>query len=194
VLDDAPVLEHDGLGRDLGEHGEVVRDEHERHAAARDEPAEQVEHFGLDRHVEGRRRLVGDQQARAAGEGHRDRDALALTAGELVRVAAHDPRRVEAHALRLRDGAGGGRATTEALVDARRLGDLAPDRADRVERRARLLEDDADLVAAQSRELAVGQPISSRPSQRMLPDAVAPSGRRPRIASAVSDFPDPTRR
>jgi hypothetical protein len=41
VLDDAPVLEHDGLGRDLGEHGEVVRDEHERHAAARDEPAEQ---------------------------------------------------------------------------------------------------------------------------------------------------------
>ena len=36
-----------------------------------------------------------------------------------------------------------------------------------------------------------GRPISSRPFQRTLPAAVAPSGSSPRIASAVSDLPDP---
>jgi hypothetical protein len=46
-------------------------------------------------------------------------------------------------------------------------------------------------AVARARGRAADQLASS---QRMLPDAVAPSGRRPRIASAVSDFPEPTRR
>ena len=39
-------------------------------------------------HVERRRRLVGDQQARVAGDGHRDHHALVHAAGELVRKVA----------------------------------------------------------------------------------------------------------
>ncbi len=38
--------------------------------------------------VERRRRLVGDQQVRLVGERHGDHDALALAAGELVRIGA----------------------------------------------------------------------------------------------------------
>ena len=40
--------------------------------------------------VEGRRRLVGDEDTRAQGEGPGDRDALALAAGELTRVGIED--------------------------------------------------------------------------------------------------------
>ena len=49
--------------------------------------AQQVQHLRLDRDVERRDRLVGDQQLRFQRERARDADALALPAGELVRVA-----------------------------------------------------------------------------------------------------------
>ena len=47
---------------------------------------EQVEYLGLDGHVEGGRRLVGYEEARLVGQGHRDHHALALAARELVRI------------------------------------------------------------------------------------------------------------
>ena len=53
-----------------------------------DEGAQQVEDLRLDRDVERRRRLVGDQQLRLAGERHRDHRALAHAARELVRIVA----------------------------------------------------------------------------------------------------------
>ena len=48
---------------------------------------EEVEHLRLHRDVEGRDGLVGDQHLRLHGERAGDGDALALAAGELVRVA-----------------------------------------------------------------------------------------------------------
>ena len=48
---------------------------------------EQLEHLRLHRHVERRHRLVGDQQLGLHGERAGDADALALAAGELVRIA-----------------------------------------------------------------------------------------------------------
>ena len=45
---------------------------------------QQRENLRLDGDVEGRRRLVREQQLRLACQGHRDHDALALAAGELV--------------------------------------------------------------------------------------------------------------
>ena len=47
---------------------------------------EQAQDLRLHHHVERGRRLVGDEQARLARERHRDQHALALAAGELVRV------------------------------------------------------------------------------------------------------------
>ena len=49
--------------------------------------AEQVEHLGLDRDVERRDRLVGDEQLGLERDRAGDADPLALAAGELVRVA-----------------------------------------------------------------------------------------------------------
>ena len=51
------------------------------------EVLEQVDDLGLDRDVERRDRLVADDQLRAQGDRPGDADALALAAGELVRVA-----------------------------------------------------------------------------------------------------------
>ena len=48
---------------------------------------QQVDDLRLDRHVERGDRLVGHQQLGAQGERPGDADALALAAGELVRVA-----------------------------------------------------------------------------------------------------------
>src|SRR5690606_21424255 len=89
---------------------------------------------------------------------HRDGDALTLAARELVRIALHDALGIgEEHPLRRLHGARPRLLLARALVDADRLGDLAPHRADRVERGLRLLEDDADLVAADACELAIRQ-------------------------------------
>ena len=48
--------------------------------------ADQLQNLRLDRDVERGGRLVGDQELGRAGERHRDHDALALAAGELVRI------------------------------------------------------------------------------------------------------------
>ena len=47
---------------------------------------QQVDHLGLDRHVERRHRLVADDDLRPQRQRPGDADALALAAGELVRV------------------------------------------------------------------------------------------------------------
>jgi hypothetical protein len=67
---------------------------------------QQVDDLRLDRHVERRHRLVADDQLRAPGQRPGDADALALAAGELVRIAlgvsgAGRPRR-SSSATRLR--------------------------------------------------------------------------------------------
>ena len=165
----------------------------ERHAVVLDERQEQIEDLRLDRDVERRRRLVGDEQARAARESRRDRDALTLPAGQLVRIPRHDALGVGKrdarglpHGPRTRLGAARrarGSAPTRRSA-GRRCGwgsgrCAAPGRRSRCRRRA---------AAASSRS---GSPSSSRPFHRIEPPAVAPSGSSPRMASAVRDLPDP---
>ena len=69
-------------------HPQVVGDEEIREAKLLLQLGEQVQHLRLDRHVECRYRLVEHQQLWVENEGASDADALTLTAGELMRVAA----------------------------------------------------------------------------------------------------------
>ena len=71
-----------------GDDPEVVRDHHQRGARVGHELLEQFEDLRLDRDVEGRRGLVGDQEPRLARQGHRNQGALAHAAGQLMRVFA----------------------------------------------------------------------------------------------------------
>ena len=56
--------------------------------------AQQVQDLRLRGHVERRGRLVGDQDARIAGERHGDHHPLAQAAGELERILVDPPRRL----------------------------------------------------------------------------------------------------
>ena len=73
--------------RDVPDHRQVVRDEHVGQAELVLQVLQQVDDLGLDRHVQRGDRLVGDDQLGPQGERAGDADALALAAGELVRVA-----------------------------------------------------------------------------------------------------------
>ena len=70
-------------------HAEIVRDEQIGEAELVLQVLQQVDHLRLDRHVERRDRLVADDQLGLERQRAGDADALALAAGEFVRVAAH---------------------------------------------------------------------------------------------------------
>ncbi len=85
-LDHAPEVHHaDAIG-DMRDHREVVRDEEVGEAEPLLQLGHQVEDLRLHRHIERRGRLVAHQELGIARKGARDRDALALAAGELVRI------------------------------------------------------------------------------------------------------------
>ena len=90
------------------------------------------------------------------GERHGDHDALALAAGELVRIAVQPllgsrnaDERQQFERARARRG-----ATAHLAMGAQRLGELVADPVERIERGHRLLEDHAELAAAIAVELA----------------------------------------
>ena len=109
---------------------------------------EQVQHLRLDRHVERRHRLVEDQHLRLGGQGPRDRDALALAAGQRAAAArATAARRGRpgrpARATRPR------RSSPEPPRCSRSTSSIEPrHRLARVEAGVRVLEDDLHLGAA----------------------------------------------
>ena len=87
-LDDLAEVHHRHPVGDVAHHRQVVGDEHVGQAELVLQILEQVDDAGLDRHVERRHRLVEHEQLGLERERPGDADALALTAGELVRVAA----------------------------------------------------------------------------------------------------------
>ncbi len=104
----AAVHDQHAVG-DLGHDAHVVGDEDDAHLHLGLEAADQFEDLRLDRDVEGRGRLIGDEQLRLAGQGHGDHHALAHAAGELVRVAREDVARLgDAHEVEHPQGLGPG--------------------------------------------------------------------------------------
>ena len=93
LLHDLAGVHHGDLVGAPGHHAEVVGHEHHRHVAVLLLLLQQVEDLGLHGDVERRRGLVGEQQRGAAGEGDRDRDALAHAARQLVGVLVETPAR-----------------------------------------------------------------------------------------------------
>ena len=86
-LDDPPEVHHRHPVAQVLDHAQVVGDEHQREVEPALQVAQQVQDLRLDRHVEGRHRLVGHEEARVDDEGAGDADPLALAAAELMRVA-----------------------------------------------------------------------------------------------------------
>ncbi len=157
-LDDLPRV-HDGdpVG-DVGDDGQVVGDVERRDLVAAAQLAHGLQHHALGGDVQAGGRLVQHQHLRARQERHRQRDALHLAAGELVRVA-----RQELVVVGQADLAQAGAGALEALlgradvVQLQQLHDLPADPDRRVERGARVLRHVGDLHAADLADLLPGQ-------------------------------------
>ncbi len=99
-LDDLAQVHHRHPVGDVPDHRQVVGDEQVGQRQLGLELVQQVDDAGLDRDVQRRDRLVQHDQLRLQREGAGDADALALTAGELLRgsgwrARAPDPTRPE---------------------------------------------------------------------------------------------------
>ena len=141
-----------------GDHAHVVGDQDDPHAKLALDLVEQAEDLGLDGHVERGGRLIGDQQARPAGQRHRDHHPLAHAARELVRIGVGALLGLgDVNPLQHLDRAVPGLLARQALVQRHRLGDLPAHRVERIERGHRLLEDHRDLVAAHPLHVGLGQ-------------------------------------
>ena len=91
LLDHLRGVHHGHVVGHFGHDAQVVGDQQDRHAHLALQGPQQIQDLGLDGDVEGRGRLVGDQQLRVAGEGHGDHHPLPHAAGELVRIVAEPP-------------------------------------------------------------------------------------------------------
>ena len=85
-----PGAHHRDAVGDVIDHREVVRDEQIGEPELFLQINQQVEDLRLDRNVERRDRLVADQQIGPQRQGAGDADALALSAGEAVRITVDD--------------------------------------------------------------------------------------------------------
>ena len=154
AFDDPPFLHHRDFVADLAGDAQIVGDEDHRHAGLALDLVQQLQDLRLDRHVERRDRLVGDQQLRLEHQRPGDADALALPAGKFVRIAAEgagiEPDMGQKRPrLLTRLGIG------HAVGDRADGQDVADGRA-RVERGEGILEDHLD-PRPQRAELGLGQ-------------------------------------
>jgi len=179
---------HHGDARgDLGDHRQTVGDEYigEREFAL--ELLQEEKNLRTDGDIEGGDGFVGDDELGLENQGARDADALALAAGEFVRIAAHG---VFVQA----DAAQDCRSALEALcrgeagfVNGKRLGNDFADAHSRIERSEGILKNHLHLAALRTQLLPLNV-SRSRPSKRSSP----PSGsinRRSMRANVV--FPQP---
>ena len=138
VLDD-PAQVHDGdpVG-EMGGRGQVVGDHQDAHPLLA-QPVQERQDARPHRDVQHRHRLVGDQQLGVEHQAGGDRDALALPAGQLVRVAVDEElgRRQPGALQRLPHLGLALLLAARDPVDEQRLFDRVADREARVERLVR---------------------------------------------------------
>jgi hypothetical protein len=119
VFHQVPAFHHGDPVGEAPHQVQVVRDQQHRHAGLALQVREQFQDLQAQGDVQGGRRLVGQQQARPAGERHGDHGPLALAAGKLVRVgggtAAPAPGQWRGASRRRRPTLPGGQPASAAL-------------------------------------------------------------------------------
>ena len=156
MLDDLAGIHDDDLVAQLGDQAQVVRHKEDRAIETVLQLAQQMDDLRLERHVERRRRFVGDQQRRVHHQRHGDAYSLAHATGKLVRVLVEPRDRVrDADETEHVGGAAllFGVRRVEPVEDVDHLG---ADGDDRIEGGHRVLENHRDLLAAQVAQFVIG--------------------------------------
>ena len=118
--------------------------------------AEKLENAGFHRDIKGRRRFIGDQEIRFAGQRHGDHDALALASRQRVGKVMNPVRQIaQSYEVHEFTHPPCGRLRRHALVNHQWLGDLPGNGMERIEGRHRLLEDHGNPVAAHPAQFAL---------------------------------------
>ena len=166
-LDERARVEHVHAVGDRERDTQVVRDQDEPHPARALHRLEQLQDLSLGRHVECRRRLVGDQELRVACERGGEPDALPHAARELERVAVGCARLGDADLGEPRDRVGPCLRAPERLrTVAQHLLEMTAAPQDGVQHRERVLEDHRDPVAAEPARLTRAQREDVRAVER----------------------------
>jgi hypothetical protein len=154
-LDIDAVLHHlDAVGH-ARHHAHIVGDQGQRRTGIALQLVHDVQHFGLDRHVERGGRFVADQQVRFAQHRHGDHDALPHTAGEFVRILFQAARRLgDAHPVEPFQRALFGSRAVHLHVNAQHFLHLGANAHVRRERGQRVLENHRHVTAAHTVQLA----------------------------------------
>ncbi len=184
VLDDLPdradlgeppgIHDGDAVGG-LGDDAHVVGHQHDRGAVVAAETLQQRDDLRLDRDVERRRRLVGDDEPRVGAEREGDDDALPHAAGEMMRITVDAPFGAwDADFLQELDRAPPRRRAVEVEMGLDGFDELAPDGVERIEAGQRILEDRADLLAAQPPHLRAAQIVDPLPVEQDTPAGDVP--------------------
>ena len=84
----ALVHHHDAVGKHV-DHSKIMGDEQACETDFRLQSLEQLEHLRLHGHIQCGGRLIGDKQARLQRQSTRQGGTLALTTGQLMRIAVH---------------------------------------------------------------------------------------------------------
>src|SRR6204780_1560655 len=146
-LDDAAEIHHGDASADMLDDRQIMGDEQISEPEFLLQVLQQIDDLGLDRYIQRRHRLIADDQFGLDRERTRDADALALTAGEFVRMAADMIRlpadgleQIHAALFELPPGLG-------QFVNDQGFADDRADAHARIERRIRILKDDLDIAA-----------------------------------------------
>ena len=154
-LDHAAGAHHGDAVGDLQQQRQVVGDEDHGEAEFVAQVGDLTQDVALHQHVEGRRGLVHDHQLRTQRQGHRDHDALAHAARELVGVGAQAVAADADHVEQVAALAGALGAAHLGAVGDEDVGELLADRHDGVQGVHRALEDHGCLRPAERAHLAV---------------------------------------
>src|SRR5688500_15136777 len=156
-LDDVAGVHDLYAVRHAGDHAHRVSNHDYAGVALTLKSAHQVQDLRLNCDVERGRRLIGDDELRVAAQRHRDHDALAHAAGELMRVLVQPLLRIRnADQFEEIDRPCSGLILVHAEVKLNRFAQLAGDGEDRIEGGHRVLEDHRDLFAADLAHVVVG--------------------------------------
>ena len=155
LFDEYAVVHDRNPLADLADHFEVVGDQDHRKFVLSPQPGNQLQNLGLNRHIEGRHRLIEDQQPRPGRERPGDGDALPLPPGEfswvLVRGGRLQTNLIEEIGYTL--------AVIGSVADGmgnQGFGDDGSDPKARVERLAGVLENGLE-TAAERAHSGIGQ-------------------------------------
>ena len=181
-LHDLAEVHHGHARGNVLHDGEIVGDEEVRQSELVLQVLQQIDDLRLHRDVERGDRLVEHEELRIRRQRARHADALALSAGKLVRITLAILRLQSDLLQQLRDPLLALRAVRRAVNDQR----LSHDRADRharIERRIRILKDDLHVAPhpphAAGVELAdVGAVEVDRPRRRLDQSQDAAADRR----------------